>query len=623
MEKKIYKVLNTIRGDIGIEKIKDILISCCVIGYSQSKIPDNDNYIKRILRASDTKEEFKNVLGLIEKENEQLKDVFSCLNLESNIQNDVLYKLLSNINEIEIEQNQWKDVFEIVINQINESNLRFTSESSTPVYLNKLGIDLLEPKEGNFYDGTCGEGGTLQEANSYAVSKGMDLKLYGQEINSRAGAICKIRLFLNDVINSDIKLGNTLTNPMFTEENQLMKFDRILMNPPLGYCWKEDSSRIENDKYNRFVFGKPQVSNGDWLFISHIIKSLNEDGKAVVTTTSGALFRGAKEEEIRKNILNIDCVEAVISLAGVLTSTAIPINLLVINMKKDELMKNKILFINAEDMYKKNKNQKILTEQHINKIVDIYRNKKEIEEISAILDIKNLENANLLPNKNVLKTEFTNAEIGKIKFNKNKLEELRKCKTLNDIGKFYRGINVIGSKVEECETGEYKIINLSDVKNGEIDVDSLTRYNLKDNARVESYSVKEGDILISNRGVTTKIGIVPKCDKKILISQNFIGFRLKGKDNSNYIKRYLESPLGEYLISNKQSGTATAALNIKDLEDIPVMLVKEDEQREIIEVYENEKKEIELKIEELNKKLIDIKLNLYKDMEVLDTFEVL
>ena len=120
MEKKIYKVLNTIRGDIGIEKIKDILISCCVIGYSQSKIPDNDNYIKRILRASDTKEEFKNVLGLIEKENEQLKDVFSCLNLESNIQNDVLYKLLSNINEIEIEQNQWKDVFDIVINQINE-----------------------------------------------------------------------------------------------------------------------------------------------------------------------------------------------------------------------------------------------------------------------------------------------------------------------------------------------------------------------------------------------------------------------------------------------------------------------------------------------------------------------
>ena len=130
-----------------------------------------------------------------------------------------------------------------------------------------------------------------------------------------------------------------------------------------------------------------------------------------------------------------------------------------------------------------------------------------------------------MPNKNVLKTEFTNAEIGKIKFNKNKLEELRKYKTLNDLGKFYRGINVIGSKVEECEAGEYKIINLSDVKNGEIDVDSLTRYNLKDNARVESYSVKEGDILISNRGVTTKIGKVPKCDEKILISQNLIGVR--------------------------------------------------------------------------------------------------
>lgn len=623
MNKKIYKVLNGIRGDIEIEKVKDILILCCVIGYVQSKTTKNDNYIKRILRASDIKEEFQNLLSSIEKENEQLKGVFSCLNLELNIQNDILYKLLSNINEIEIAENQWKEVFEIVISQINESNLRFTSELSTPVYLNKLGIDLLEPKEGNFYDGTCGEGGSLQEANSYAVSKGIKLKLYGQEINSRAWAICKIRLFLNDVINSDVKLGNTLTNPMFTEKNQLMRFDRILMNPPLAYCWKEDSSHIENDKYNRFVFGKPPVSNGEWLFISHIIKSLNEDGRAVVTTTSGALFRGAKEEEIRKNILNIDCVEAIISLAGVLTSTSIPVNLLVINMKKDESMKNKILFINAEDMYQKNKNQKILTEQHINKIVDIYRNKKEIEEISAIVDIKNLENANLLPNKNVLKTEFTNAEVGKIKFNKNKLDELRKCQTLKDLGDFYRGINVIGSKVEESETGEYKIINLSDVKNGEIDVDSLTRYNLKDNARVESYSVKKGDILISNRGVTTKIGIVPNCDEKILISQNFIGFRLKADNNPNYIKRYLESPLGEYLISNKQSGTAISTLNIKDLKDIHVILVEEDEQREIIQAYENEKKEIELKIEELNKKLMDIKLNLYKDMGILDTFEVL
>ena len=123
--------------------------------------------------------------------------------------------------------------------------------------------------------------------------------------------------------------------------------------------------------------------------------------------------------------------------------------------------------------------------------------------------------------------------------------------------------------------------------------------------------------------MTTKIGIVPNCDEKILISQNFIGFRLKADNNPNYIKRYLESPLGEYLISNKQSGTAISTLNIKDLEDIPVMLVEEDEQREIIQAYENEKKEIELKIEELNKKLMDIKLNLYKDMGILDTFEVL
>ena len=619
-----YKILDILSSYTRPENMTDIVSKYCVIGYAESINNTNLSYIEKILRGLDIKEEIKNTLNLIEDENEELKDVFEYLKFDSKIPNEVLYKLASLINESNIKQNEWKDILDFTLCKINETALKFVGDSSTPIYLNKLCISLLNPREGSFYDGTCGEGGSLTEANDYAKSNGEKLKLYGQEIHNKAWAICKIRLFLNNIYDSEVELGNTLTNPMFIENGKLKTFDNIMMNSPFGYAWKDDKEYIEKDPYNRFIFGKPPVSNGEWLFVSHIIKSLNENGRAVAITSSGALFRGAGEEEIRKNVLNLDCIEAVISLSGVLTMTAIPINILIINMKKSESLKNKILFVNAEDMYEiKHRNQKILTEEHIDKIVDIYRNKKEIEEISSIVDIKDLDGANLLANKNVLKTEFTNEEVGRIKFKKEKLDELSKCKTLDKIGKFYRGINVIGSKVEEEEKGEYKIINLSDVKNGEIDIDSLTRYNLKENARVESYTVKVGDILISSRGANTKICIVPKCDEKILISQNFIGFRLKGNDNPKYIKEYLESPLGEYLISNKQLGTAVSVLNTKDLKDIPIILMDEEQQKDVTDYYEREKREIEREIDKLNKKLKDIKLNLYKDMGILDTFKML
>ena len=96
--------------------------------------------------------------------------------------------------------------------------------------------------------------------------------------------------------------------------------------------WKDEKEYVEKDLYDRFIFGKPPVSNAEWLFISHMIKSLNSNGKGIAITSSGTLFRGSSEETIRKNILSLDCIEAVISLPGVMTITAIPINMMVINM---------------------------------------------------------------------------------------------------------------------------------------------------------------------------------------------------------------------------------------------------------------------------------------------------
>lgn len=616
-----YKILEILRSYIEPEYMMDVAVKYSVLGYVESM---DNSYIEKILRSLDIKEELKNTFNLIENENEQLQGVFQWLRYDYEIPNEGLYKLVSAINEINVEQDEWKAILDDINSKIYESTFKYLGESSTPKYLNELGIGLLDPGKGSLYDGTCGEGGSLIEGANYAKLNGESLKIYGQEINNRAWAICKARLFINNIIDSEVKLGNTLTQPLFKEEGKLKIFDNIMMQIPLGMIWKDEKKYIENDEYNRFIFGKPPVSNGEWLFVSHIIKSLNKKGKAVAITSPGTLFRGASEEEIRRNIINLDCIEAVISLAGVLTITSMPINMLIINMDKEQSLKNKILFINAESMYEiKNRNQKVLSKEHIDKIIDIYRNKKEIEEISAIVDIKELEGSNLLPSKNVLKTEVVNEEFGAIKFDKEKLNNLNKCKTLGQIGKFYRGINVIGSKVEQNEHGEYKIINLSDVKDGQIDIDSLTKYSLKDNARVESYTVSEGDILISSRGSNTKICVVPKHSETILISQNFIGFRLSGEDNPQYIKEFLESPLGQYLISSKQTGTNMVTLNTKDLVNIPIVLLNQKQQFKIINKYNDEYKSIKDEIEVLNNKLKDIRLDLYNDMGIRSIFKIL
>lgn len=616
-----YRIAQTLRGTLNVDEMSEVLIKYYTLGYIES-INLKESYIERILRSIDISKELKDVFNDLSKEYKELDGVFAYLNADSRVQSEVIYEILSIIKESNIDKNEWKLVIDKLIEAKKESSGKYTGESRTPSYINELGIGILEPTEGSFYDGACGIGETLTTANNYAEVNGKSLELYGQEINVKEWCICKIRLFVNGKDNENIKLGNTLINPLFIEGNKLKTFDNSMMNFPFGLTWRDEKEYIEKDLYNRFIFGKPQVSNAEWLFISHMIKSLNINGKGIAITSSGTLFRGA-EETIRKNILSLDCIEAVIGLPGVMTITSIPINMIVINMNKDEELKNKILFINAEDMYEiRGRNQKVLRKEDINKIIDIYKNRKEIEEISSIVNIKDIEGSNLLANKNVLKTKMVSDEFGQVKFKKEKLEELKQCKTLGNIGKFFRGINVVPSNMEEDEQGEYKIINLSDVKDDGVDTKSLKRYTIKNNARIESYSVQKGDILISSRG-NIKVCIVPEHNEKILISQNVIGFRIKGNHDPEYIKTFLGSPLGEFLINYKQAGTNVAALNSKDLMEIPVILLPEEEQVNIIENYKEESRKITEEIEQLNIKLKEAKLNLYEEMGVTSTFDIL
>nr|WP_243278597.1 N-6 DNA methylase [Clostridium butyricum] len=507
-----------------------------------------------------------------------------------------------------------------MLESVTDAIGKSSGEGTTPQFINKLAVQIVEPKDGEFYDGTFGIGGSAVEAYKFATQYGNELNIYGQELELKTYSIACIRMFINGVKTSDIRIGDVLTNPVFKEENTLKKFDSIIMDPPFSMPWKDIENEVLNDKYARFIYGTPGVASADWLFISTALKSLNSNGKAVVITTLGSLFRAGAEEILRNKIIGFDYIEAVIELAsGLFTNTGIPCAMIVFNMNKSEDMKNKIQFINADEIYENvRRGKNVLNDENIDTILDVYRNKKEVEDVSTIVDLKDIVNGNLSPSKYVVKTEFESTGYGKVKIH---LDQFKGTKTLGDVGAFYRGINVTSKNVQ-ATNGNYKIINLADIKNGELDVDSMVTYSIENNARVEAYKVEAGDIIISNKGAT-KICIIPEHEGNILISQNFIGIRLKSTYNSKYIKEFLESPIGEYLIDSRKTGTAVAMINPKDLKEIPLVDMELEKQNEIIKEYIEKERILKQQMEEIQAEIDNLKFDLYGKMNIKGIFEII
>ena len=618
VKEMVYEILEVLRGECSVEELGSNSAVILLLGH-YSSISDKVN-LDLIHNSTDIKEAVKEALDIIGNEEKSLKGPISYLsNLK--LSNEQLSKIIVILKRYSFDKELFRKAFEFMLEQVEELSGKFGGEEITPKFFNKLAVEIVEPKNGEFYDGVFGFGGDAIEAYKFAAKYGNELKIYGQELDLKTYSIACIRMFINGINSADIRIGDVLTNPIFKEdENILKKYDSIIMAPPLGLGWKDKESQIINDKYSRFIYGLPGVANADWLFILSALKSLKEEGKAVIITTLGSLFRAGAEENLRKKLIGFDYIETVIEFTGgLLTNSSIPCAMMVINMNKSQDMKNKIQFINADEIYENvRRGKRILNDDNINTILDIYRGKNNIDGVSEIVSLENIEGGNLLPSRYVVKTEFNSSEYGKVKIH---LDKLNASKKLGEIGTFYRGINVTSKNVQDSN-GKYKIINLADIKDGELDVDLLPTYSIENNARVEAYKVEAGDIIISNKGAT-KICIIPEHEGDVLISQNFIGIRVKSSYNPEYIKEFLESPIGEYLIDSRKTGTAVAMINVKDLKEIPIVEMSLEDQNKIIDEYIEKEKKLKKEMEELQHKLENLKFDLYDKMTIKDTFNII
>jgi len=239
-------------------------------------------------------------------------------------------------------------------------------------------------KKWTLYDPAAGSGSLLIRAADEAPvdeSGASIVTIFGQEKYPDTAGLAKMNFILHNKGTGEIKSGNTLSNPQYLDEfDELKKFDFIVMNPPFSDKAWTDGIKPSNDKYKRFDdYGIPPEKNGDYAWFLHVLKSLNQTGKAGIVMPHGVLFRGNSEETIRKKILAKKWIKGIVSLpANLFYGTGIPACIIIIDKENAE-NRTGIFMIDASSGYKKDGSKNRLREQDIEKIVR-YFNGQIVEE---------------------------------------------------------------------------------------------------------------------------------------------------------------------------------------------------------------------------------------------------
>lgn len=238
-------------------------------------------------------------------------------------------------------------------------------------------IRQMPTKKWTLYDPAAGSGSLLiRAADEAPVDENGDsiVTIFGQEKDHATAGLAKMNLILHQKGTGEIKRGNTLVDPAFTDDfGELKKFDFIVMNPPFSDKSWSDGIKTSEDKYKRFDgYGIPPEKNGDYAWFLHVLKSLDSNGKAGIIMPHGVLFRGNAEETIRIEVLKKRYIKGIVSLpANLFYGTGIPACIVVID-KEDAETREGIFLIDASRGFKKDGNKNRLREQDIEKIVQTF-----------------------------------------------------------------------------------------------------------------------------------------------------------------------------------------------------------------------------------------------------------
>lgn len=306
--------------------------------------------------------------------------------------NALISKVLSHLDKIDFQLENAKidilgDAYEYLISQFASGSGKKAGEFYTPQEVSKVLAKIVttgKSKLKSVYDATCGSGSLLlrvakevQEVNNF----------YGQELNRTTYNLCRMNMILHDVHyrKFDIRQEDTLEHPQHLDK----KFEAVVANPPFSAQWSASPLFMTDDRFSQYGKLAPS-SKADFAFVQHMLYHLADNGTMAIVLPHGVLFRGGAEQHIRKYLIEEkNYLDAVIGLpANIFYGTSIPTCILV--FKKCRENPEDILFIDSSQHYEKAKNQNMLRDCDIEKIIAIYRNRAEEEKYSKRATIETI-----------------------------------------------------------------------------------------------------------------------------------------------------------------------------------------------------------------------------------------
>ena len=288
-------------------------------------------------------------------------------------------------NEIDL----FGDAYEFLISNYAANAGKSGGEFFTPQNVSNLIARLAtygKTTVNKIYDPACGSGSLLLQAKKLFGEYFSEEGFFGQEINHTTYNLARMNMFLHNInyVKFDIALGDTLLHPQYGDQKP---FDAIVSNPPYSVNWvgSDDPTLINDDRFAPAGVLAPK-SKADFAFVLHSLNYLSPRGRAAIICFPGIFYRGGAEQKIRKYLVDNNFVESVISLPpNLFYGTSIAVNILVLSKHKTE-PKTQFIDASGEDFFKKETNNNVLLPEHIDRILDIFGKKEEVQYVATSID---------------------------------------------------------------------------------------------------------------------------------------------------------------------------------------------------------------------------------------------
>ena len=317
---------------------------------------------------------------------------------QSSMSDKKLRELIVHFNKVRLRQGDFEfpdllgAAYEYLIRDFADSAGKKGGEFYTPRSVVRMMVRLADPHEGmSVYDPCSGSGGMLILSKEYVEENGGDgqnLALAGQEMDGSVWAISKMNLLLHGIADADVRNNDdgTLEDPAHVQGGELMRFDRVITNPPFSMNYSREGMKFP-ERFGR-GWTPEKGKKADLMFVQHMLAVTRSGGMVTTVMPHGVLFRGGEEGKIRSALLNDDMIEAVIGLGPQLFyGTGIPACILVLRPKgaKSAERRDKVLFVNADREYREGRAQNYLEPEHVEKIVSAFHSFQDAKGFARVI----------------------------------------------------------------------------------------------------------------------------------------------------------------------------------------------------------------------------------------------